>query len=142
MVRGDALAHPRLDRGQVVRRQRARQEQVVVEAVVDDRPDPELRAREQVHHRLGQDVGGRVAHRAELAARAVIHQLGGRPALGRVEPDLVALDPGLGSAPRPVPGSSIDLLRITKPLVHRQDERLPPAVPPAFAPCVAHSWSR
>ena len=77
MVRGDALAHPRLDRGQVVGRERARQEQVVVEAVVDDRTDPQLRAREHVHDRFGEDVRSRVAHRTELAARAMIHQLGG-----------------------------------------------------------------
>ena len=88
MVGGDARAHARLDHGQVVRRQRARQEQVVVEAVVDDRTDPELRAREQVHHRFGEDVGGRVAHRTELAGRAMIHQLGRGSAFGRVEPDL------------------------------------------------------
>ena len=73
---------------QVVGRQRARQQQVVVEAVVDDRADAELGAREQVHDRLGQDVRSRVAHRAELAAGAVVHQLGGRAALGRLEADL------------------------------------------------------
>ena len=75
--------------GQVVGRQRAGQLEVVVEAVVDDRPDAELRAGEQVEHRLGQDVRGRVAHRPELAGGAVIHELVGRPALGRLEGDRV-----------------------------------------------------
>ena len=93
---------------QVVRGQRARQQQVVVEAVVDDRADPELGAREEVHHRLGEDVGGRMAHRAELAARAVVHQLGGRAALGRVEADLDRLLHRRRA--RPVPGSSVRLL--------------------------------
>ena len=89
MVGGDALAHPRLDRSQVVGRERARQQQVVVEAVGDGRADPELGAREQVHDRLGQDVRRRVAHRVELAAGAVVQQLVGRAALGRLEADLV-----------------------------------------------------
>ena len=34
------------------------------------------------------------------------------------------------------------LLRITKPRVLRQDERLSPAVPPAFTTEVVHSWPR
>ena len=69
VVGGDALAHPRLDRREVVGRQRARQQEVVVEAVGDGRPDAELRAREQVQDRLGHDVGGAVAHRPELVLR-------------------------------------------------------------------------
>ena len=77
MVGGDALAHPRLDGREVVRGERTRQQEVVVEAVVDDGADAELGAGEQVHHRLGEDVRGGMAHRAELAARAVIHELGG-----------------------------------------------------------------
>ena len=39
----------------------AGQLEVVVEAVLDGRPDGELRAREQAGHRLGQHVGRRVA---------------------------------------------------------------------------------
>ena len=65
-------------------RQRPRQQEVVVEPVVDDRADAELRAREQVQDGLGQDVGGAVAHRPELAGRAVVHELVGVAPLGRV----------------------------------------------------------
>ncbi len=39
VVRLDALAHPRLDLRQVLGRQRAREQEVVVEPVGDDRPD-------------------------------------------------------------------------------------------------------
>ena len=88
MVGGDALAHARLDRRQVVRGERARQQEVVVETVLDDGADAELGAREQVDDRLGQHVRGRVAHGAELAARAVVHQLVGGAALGRLQADL------------------------------------------------------
>ena len=64
--------------------------EVVVEAVVDGRADPELRAREQVQDRLGHDVGGRVAHRAELAA-ARRHPAARRPSRARApRADLVA----------------------------------------------------
>ena len=75
MVGGDALGHARLDRGKVARRQRSRQLEVVVEAVGDRRPDPELRAREEIEHRLGHDVRGRVAHRVEVAVRARVEEL-------------------------------------------------------------------
>ena len=149
MVGGDALAHPLLDRGQVVGRQRPGQLEVVVEAVIDDRPDPELRAGEQVEHRLGQDVRGGVAHRPELAGGAMIHELVGRAALGHLEGDRVLdLDRCVGRG-SPAPGAVAlllahvrRLLRITKPRVLRQDERLSPAVPPAFTTVVVHSWPR
>ena len=88
VVRGDAGRHPRLDRREIVRGQGAREQEVVVEAVADRRSDPELRAREQLHHRLGHDVRGRVAHRPQLVLGAGIEQLIGGPALGRLE-DLV-----------------------------------------------------
>ena len=108
VVGGDALAHPRLDRGQVVGRQRAGQLEVVVEAVIDDRPDPELRAGEQVEHRLGQDVRGGMAHRPELAGGAVIHELVGRPALGHLEGDRVLdLDRRRSARPAPSPCCSL-----------------------------------
>ena len=73
--------------------------EVVVEAVVDGRPDAELGAREQVQDRLGHDVRGRVAHRVELAAGAGVEQLVGRAALGRLEADL-RLDRVARSQPR------------------------------------------
>ena len=48
VIGGDRSRHPRLDGRQVVRRQRPGQGEVVVEAAVDRRPDPELRAREEL----------------------------------------------------------------------------------------------
>ena len=61
-VRLHARAHLLFDLRQIVRRQRARQQEVVVEAVVDRRPDRELRVREHLQHGLGHDVRGRVPH--------------------------------------------------------------------------------
>ena len=85
VVGRDRFAHPRLDGRQVVRGQRPGQQEVVVEAVGDDRADAQLRAGKQVQDGLGQDVRRRVAHRPELVAgRAVVHELVGRAALGRV----------------------------------------------------------
>ena len=134
MVRGDALGHPGFDGREVVRRQVPGQQDVVVEAVADGRPDAELRAREEVHDRLGHDVGGRVAHRAEFVLGAGIQQLLGRPALGRLE-DLLDLVVRFVA-------HRVCLRRITEPLVHRQDERFTPAVPPAFTGHARALWGR
>ena len=136
VVGGDALAHPRLDGRQVVRGQRPRQLEVVVEAVVDDRPDAELRAGEQVEDRLGQDVRGRVAHRAELAGGAVIHAAR-RPTRARAPRGRSR--PRRPRRPRPSTATlscsslmRVASSRITKPLVPRQDERfLPRSHPPS-----------
>ena len=59
----DDLAHPRLDALEVVIREvhAVGQLEVVVEAVLDRRPDRVLRAREEVGDGLGHDVRGRVA---------------------------------------------------------------------------------
>ncbi len=81
----DRLRHALLDRREVLGRERPWQVEVVVEAVLDRRPDAELRAREQVEHRLGHHVRRGMAHRVELAVRAGIEQLVGRPAFGRDE---------------------------------------------------------
>ena len=88
LVGRDALAHARLDRGEVVRGEGPRQQEVVVEAVLDGRADAQLGAREQVEDRLGHDVRRRMAHGAELARGAVVHQLVGGAALGRLQADL------------------------------------------------------
>jgi hypothetical protein len=89
MVCRDRFGHPLLDRFEIGGRQRPIQLEVVVEAVVDRRSDPELGAREQVENRLGHDVGGGVAHRIELVVRARIEQLVGRAPLGRLEERLL-----------------------------------------------------
>ena len=69
---GDDLAHAGLDALEVVDLERRRhpvgargQLEVVVEAVLDRRPDAERGAREQVEHGLGQDVGRGVADGVE-----------------------------------------------------------------------------
>ncbi len=56
----DDLAHPGLDLGEVVRGERNLDVEVVVEAVLDRRADPELGVRVEVLHGLGQHVGARV----------------------------------------------------------------------------------
>ncbi len=139
VVGRDRLAHARLDGRQVLGGQRPGQQEVVVEAVGDDRADAQLGAREQVQDGLGQDVRGAVAHRAELVAgRAVVHELGRAAPLGDLGQDLLELD-------RVVVSHLVRPRRITRPLVRSQDERsiLPrshPHSPALVAP--THSWPR
>ena len=66
---GDDLAHPGVDAVEVVRGEVAAvgQLEVVVEAVLDRRTDPERRPGEQVEHGLGQHVRRRVADRVQPA---------------------------------------------------------------------------
>ena len=85
MVGGDGSAHGGLDGGQIVGRERARQEEVVVEAVVDRRADPELRAREDPQHRLGHHVRGGMAHRVQVRVGAGVEKLFHGSALHGVE---------------------------------------------------------
>src|SRR3989442_6574138 len=65
------LAHLRFDLPEVVGRERAREIEVVVEAVLDRWAEPELRAREQLERRSGHDVRGRVPQRVELLVAVV-----------------------------------------------------------------------
>ena len=141
MVGRDGLVHARLDGRQVVRRQRPRQVEVVVEAVGDGRPDAQLRAREQVHHRLGHDVRGRVAHR-DRAGCPRSRRAAPRPtrAWAPRTPALLRLICRCWSAGCLVDRHWSHLRRIKRPLVHRSSfDRTrgsrPPAVPPAFAGC-------
>ena len=60
----DDLAHPLFQRLQILRRERARRVEVVVEAVGDGRPDAELGLREHVLHRLREHVRGRMPDHA------------------------------------------------------------------------------
>ena len=71
---------------------------------------------------------------------AVVHELVGRSALGRVE-DLSSTS--IASIARSVV-AHVRLLRITKPLVPRRTRGSAPAVPPAFTAPMApmRSWSR
>ncbi len=112
VVGRDRFAHPLLDLRQVVRRQRSRQQEVVVEPVLDHRPDAELGAREEVEHRLGQHVRRAVAHRTELAGGAVIHELGRAATLGCVQLDRSLVDLVLlVVCHAPLPGISKPLVR-------------------------------
>ena len=77
MVGLDALGHPHVDRREVVGSERARQLEVVVEAVGNCRPDPKPGAGEQVHDRLRHHVGGGMAHGVQIAVRTGIEQLVG-----------------------------------------------------------------
>src|SRR5438552_2983076 len=65
------LAHLRLDLFEVVWGQRAREIEVVVEAVGDRWSEAELRPREQLEHRAGHHVRGRMAQRVELLVAVV-----------------------------------------------------------------------
>ena len=56
----DDGAHPLLELLEILRRERRRDVEVVVEAVGDGRADAQLGRREQFLDRLGQHVGGRV----------------------------------------------------------------------------------
>ena len=56
-VARDDLAHLLFDRGKVFRRERFVTEEIVIEAVFDDRSDRHLRARPQILHRFGKNMG-------------------------------------------------------------------------------------
>ncbi len=131
MVRGNALAHPLLDGLEVVGCERPRQLEVVVEAVGDRRPDPELRAVEQVEDGLGHDVGRRVAHRIERVVGAGIEELVDRAALGRLEDFVLRLDHLCRRWCLLIRHWCL-LPGIERPLVPTGREVEPPAVPPAF----------
>ena len=62
LVALDRAAHAAVDLAQVVGRERLRQVEVVVEAVVDRGADSELRPFHQLQHGLRHDVGGGVPH--------------------------------------------------------------------------------
>ena len=73
LVGGDDLAHPSFDRRQIVLVERppAGQVEVVVEAVLDRRPDRELGAGEQLRHGLRHHVGRGVAQHVAPGVRVV-----------------------------------------------------------------------
>jgi hypothetical protein len=119
--------HPVLDRREVVGRQPPRQVEVVIEAVGDGRPDPELGAGKEVEDGLGHHVGRRVAHRVELVVRTGVEQLVDGPAL-RCGKELVVADLGLGAL-RGSFGAALPLARralfLRLVLVGHRDHHLP-----------------
>ena len=61
----DDLLHLGFDRRKVFLRERLGQLEVVVEAAFDRRPEGQLHALQEPHHRPGHDVGRRVPHHAQ-----------------------------------------------------------------------------
>nr|BFE69548.1 hypothetical protein GCM10020092_028490 [Actinoplanes digitatis] len=70
----DDLLHPLLELRQILGHERLGDVEVVVEAVLDRRPDAELRLREDVLHGLGEHVRGRVAQHVEPVGRVERHR--------------------------------------------------------------------
>ncbi len=85
-VRGHLLAHLRLDRLEVGGGQGTGQIEVVVEAILDRWPDPQLGVRKELQDRRRHDVRGGVAHRVEAVVNARVEQL------LRLGPDLALVD--------------------------------------------------
>ena len=77
LLRADVLAHLLLQRGQVVLGDghALGELEVVVEAVLDRRPDRDPRAGIEVEHGRGEHMGGVVADQLERLGRAVGHDL-------------------------------------------------------------------
>jgi hypothetical protein len=84
-VAGDDLAHPALDRREIVGRERLVTEEVVVEAVLDHRADRHLRAGKEALDRLGEHMRavvadefecGRIVAGDDLHARPLPHRVG------------------------------------------------------------------
>ena len=72
VVRLGEVAHPLLEAAEVLLGEGHVAMEVVVEAVLDGGPDGELHPREQLGHRLGQEVGRRVPERGQGLGRAVV----------------------------------------------------------------------
>ena len=85
MVGGDGSAHPGFDGGEVVGGQRARQEEVVVEAVVDRRSDSQLGFWKHANDSFSHDVRRGVAHGVDLGMSPGVEQLLDGTAHGRLE---------------------------------------------------------
>jgi hypothetical protein len=78
VVRGHRGGHTLLDAPQILRRERARELEVVVEAALDGWADAQLGAREEIHHGLRHDVRRGVTHRVEgIAGERLEHLVGG-----------------------------------------------------------------
>ncbi len=75
LIARDDFAHLLLDRGKILGRERRVAEEVVIEAVFDDRADGHLRARPQSLHGLGQHMRGVVADQLQRARIVAIEEL-------------------------------------------------------------------
>ena len=88
---GELALHLGLDRLEVGVVDRRREVEVVVEAVLDRRPDRDLDARMEPAHRLGEQVGGRVAEDGERVGilRVARRQDLERRAVGERQPQVL-----------------------------------------------------
>ena len=75
IVRPNHLTHLRLDRLEIIGRERSRHLEVVVEPVLDCRPEPNLRFRVELSHRGRQHMRGRVPQHVERRRIAVRQNL-------------------------------------------------------------------
>ena len=64
-VASNDLSHFHFDRGKILRRERLRAIEIVIKAVLDHRPDGDLRAGKERLHRLGEDMRGVVTDEFE-----------------------------------------------------------------------------
>jgi hypothetical protein len=85
MIGGDGSPHPVLDGAEVVWSQRAREKEVVVEAVDNRWPDAELCIGEELRDGFGHDVCRRVPHRVQVGRGTRIEQLVDGASYGRLE---------------------------------------------------------
>jgi hypothetical protein len=124
----DDLAHALLDPVQVLGDKRLLDVEVVVEAVLDRRPDAQLRLREQVLDGLGEHVRGRVPHDHPAVVAGQGHRLDLVALLhGMAEVAQHPVDPGrdhgLGLVLAPVPALALveqvpgGRARVNRPLV-------------------------
>ena len=97
----DDLAHPALDRLQVLRGERRLDVEVVVEPVLHGRADTQLGLREQLLHGLRHDVRGGMPHDVPAVVAGVIHRLD-EVAVGDLVSQVAqfAVDPGGDDAGR------------------------------------------
>ena len=117
-IGGLLLAHLGLDLLEVGGRQRARQVEVVVEAILDGGADAELRLREDLQDRRGHHVRRRMAHRGQVIPSARVQGGAG------VRADLVSVDRhaakgsawGFREASAMAPASASDALELLERL--------------------------
>ena len=84
LVAGDDLAHPLFDRGEILGRERLVAEEVVVEAVLDHRPNGDLRSWPKRLHGFGENMRRIVADQFERARIIARYELERSVAIDRI----------------------------------------------------------
>ena len=107
LILGRQLRHALFNGLQILRRERALDAEVVIKAVLDHRADRHLRLGEELLHRIGQQVGRRVAdqlqafcvlRRDDGQRRVLIDEVAGVHHLRRIALPQLAAQRGLGQA--------------------------------------------